>query len=101
MSKIPVGLVGVTGYTGMELVRLLARHPALELVRATSRAEAGKTLVELYPHLQGLGIGELTISEPEASSLAPYITTPSGRTPMWSRCALIRITPAEGSLPCR
>ena len=70
MSKIPVGLVGVTGYTGMELVRLLARHPALELVRATSRAEAGRTLVELYPHLQGLGIGELTISEPEASSLA-------------------------------
>ena len=42
-----------------------------------------------------------TAATPEASSLAPYITTPSGRTPMWSRCALIRITPAEGSLPCR
>jgi len=70
MSKIPVGLVGVTGYTGMELVRLLARHPALELVRATSRAEAGKTLVELYPHVQGLGIGELSVTEPDAPSLS-------------------------------
>ncbi|MGE4292241.1 MAG: N-acetyl-gamma-glutamyl-phosphate reductase [Desulfovibrio sp.] len=71
MSKrIPVGLVGVTGYTGMELARLLAWHPALELVCATSRTEVGKRLEELYPYLQGTGLGGLEISSPSPKDLA-------------------------------
>lgn len=70
MRKIPVGLVGVTGYTGMELARVLANHPAFELARATSRAEAGKAMHEIYPFLQGLPSGNLPITMPEALDLA-------------------------------
>ena len=71
MSKrIPVGLVGVTGYTGMELARILAWHPSLELVCATSRTESGKRLEELYPYLGGTGLGGLEISSPSPKELA-------------------------------
>jgi N-acetyl-gamma-glutamyl-phosphate reductase len=69
-KKIPVGLVGVTGYTGMELARILSRHPALELVRATSRAEAGKTLASIYPFLHGSPLGALEITPPDPAELA-------------------------------
>jgi len=70
METISVGLVGVTGYTGMELARILATHPVLRLVRATSRAEAGKSLAALYPFLQGFPIGDVPVTEPEAADLA-------------------------------
>ncbi|MBI5520937.1 MAG: N-acetyl-gamma-glutamyl-phosphate reductase [Desulfovibrio sp.] len=73
-ERIPVGLVGVTGYTGMELTRVLAGHPGLELVRATSRSEAGKRLSSLYPFLAGPGdlgdMGALTITQPDPADLA-------------------------------
>lgn len=70
MGAVKIGLVGVTGYTGMELARLLPGHGSFELVRATSRAEAGKHLREIYPFLQGIDLGELQISEPNAEDLA-------------------------------
>ncbi len=73
-NRIPVGLVGVTGYTGMELCRVLAGHPDLELVRATSRSEAGKTLSSLYPYLSGPGdlgrMGSIVVSQPDPAELA-------------------------------
>ena len=64
------GLVGVTGYTGMELVRILASHPGMELVQVTSRKEAGQRLCAIYPFLQGMPVGELTISLPDIDQLA-------------------------------
>ena len=70
METIPVGLVGVTGYTGMELARILATHPVLRLTRATSRAEAGKPLRALYPFLQGFPAGDVSITVPDAADLA-------------------------------
>ncbi len=70
MKRIKAGLVGVTGYTGMELTRLLENHPAITLVRATSRSEAGKRLREVYPFLQGFASGDLTISMPDPDDLA-------------------------------
>jgi N-acetyl-gamma-glutamyl-phosphate reductase len=73
-QRIPVGLVGVTGYTGMELARILAGHPGLMLVRVTSRSEAGRTLGELYPYLAGPGdlgrMGALTVTQPDPADLA-------------------------------
>jgi N-acetyl-gamma-glutamyl-phosphate reductase len=69
-QKIPVGLVGVTGYTGLELARLLALHPDFELVAATSRSDAGKTLAQLYPNLTGLPLGNLVVSAPDPAALA-------------------------------
>lgn len=69
-AAVRAGLVGVTGYTGMELVRLVEGHPAMHLVRVTSRKEAGKQLAAVYPFLQGLPSGDLVITEPDAADLA-------------------------------
>ena len=69
-SAVRAGLVGVTGYTGMELVRLVEGHPCMRLTRVTSRKEAGKPLAAVYPFLQGLPSGDLTISEPDLADLA-------------------------------
>lgn len=48
-----VGIVGVTGYTGMELVRILLGHPELDLTYATSRTWAGKPLAQAIPAVEG------------------------------------------------
>ena len=50
---IKVGIIGGTGYTGVELLRLLAQHPQVELKVITSRGEAGKQVSELFPNLRG------------------------------------------------
>jgi N-acetyl-gamma-glutamyl-phosphate reductase len=65
-----VGLVGVTGYTGMELARILLGHPDVRLTQVTSRKEAGKRLVEIYPFLQGTELADLTITAPDTTFLA-------------------------------
>jgi len=70
MKTITVGLVGVTGYTGMELARILPQHPAFRLTRVTSRAEAGRRLQDIYPFLQGFELGGLEIVAPDAKDLA-------------------------------
>ncbi|SHN49414.1 N-acetyl-gamma-glutamyl-phosphate reductase [Desulfovibrio litoralis] len=69
-KQIKVGLVGVTGYTGMELARLCLAHPNFTLTAATSRAEAGKKLSEIYPFLQKTKLQDLIISEPNPKELA-------------------------------
>lgn len=69
-EKIRAGLVGVTGYTGMELARLLACHPYMTLTAATSRGEAGKRLGELYPFLEKLPGADLRLIEPDPDALA-------------------------------
>ena len=51
---IKLGIVGGTGYTGVELMRLLARHPAARVQVITSRSEAGKPVTELFPNLRGM-----------------------------------------------
>lgn len=53
MEPIKVGIVGGTGYTGVELLRLLARHPAVTLQTVTSRAEAGVPVAQWFPSLRG------------------------------------------------
>jgi N-acetyl-gamma-glutamyl-phosphate reductase len=50
---IKVGVVGGTGYTGVELLRLLCRHPGVELVAITSRGEAGMAVSDMFPSLRG------------------------------------------------
>ena len=49
---LKVGIIGASGYTGAELARILSLHPEMELVLATSRQYAGKSLATVYPHLQ-------------------------------------------------
>ena len=50
---IKVGIVGGTGYTGVELLRLLAGHPSVELSVITSRAETGTPVADIFPNLRG------------------------------------------------
>ena len=69
-KQFKAGLVGVTGYTGMELARLLAWHEHIELVRATSRSEDGKTLADLFPGLAATPLGGLVVTKPVAADLA-------------------------------
>jgi len=51
MNKTKVGIINVTGYTGVELARLLIQHPQVELTSVTGRSAAGKRLAEIFPHL--------------------------------------------------
>ncbi len=50
-DKIPVGIVGASGYGGIQLVRLLLDHPKLELAYLGGDSTAGKPFAEIYPHL--------------------------------------------------
>jgi N-acetyl-gamma-glutamyl-phosphate reductase len=63
---IKVGIVGGTGYTGVELMRLLARHPSVTLEKITSRSQAGSAVAEVFPNLRGQV--DLHFSEPSVES---------------------------------
>jgi N-acetyl-gamma-glutamyl-phosphate reductase len=87
---IKAGIVGGTGYTGVELLRLLAAHPAVELTVITSRGEKGVRVGELFPNLRGRV--ELAFVEPDAAALGDcdvvFFATPNG-TAMKSAPALL------------
>lgn len=70
MNCIKTAIVGASGYTGMELLRLLVVHPEVELVAATSRQEAGKSLAEVFPRLRMAPGSELCFIEPEPAAIA-------------------------------
>jgi len=77
---IKVGIVGGTGYTGVELLRLLALHPGCEVATITSRAEAGKPVAGLFPNLRGYI--DLCFTAPDESNLQQcdlvFFATPNG-----------------------
>ncbi len=56
MAKTRIGIINVTGYVGIELARLLYRHPAVELVSVTGRSAAGQKLAKVFPHLSGIDL---------------------------------------------
>ena len=56
MSKTKVGIINVTGYTGVELARLLSQHPEVELTSVTGRSAAGQRLGDAFPHLASLDL---------------------------------------------
>jgi N-acetyl-gamma-glutamyl-phosphate reductase len=72
--------VGGTGYTGVELLRILALHSGVEVTAVTSRADAGQRLDQLYPSLRGLY--DLRFSLPELKNLGNcdvvFFATPNG-----------------------
>jgi N-acetyl-gamma-glutamyl-phosphate reductase len=77
---IRVGIVGGTGYTGVELLRLLSMHPQVEVSVITSRKETGQPVAELFPSLRGY-VG-LAFSDPDSGALeacqAVFFATPNG-----------------------
>lgn len=70
MKRIKTAIVGASGYTGMELLRLLLTHPVAELVAVTSRAEAGKSLGSVFPRFSKAPGAELTFIEPDPDAIA-------------------------------
>ena len=80
---IKVGIVGGTGYTGVELLRLLEGHPQAEVLTVTSRKEAGMPVAEMFPSLRGLQrFGHLRYVDPGEARLsacdAVFFATPHG-----------------------
>lgn len=77
---IKVGIVGGTGYTGVELLRLLAQHPEVKLHTITSRKEAGMAVCELFPSLRGRV--DLKFTDPNDEVLKEcdlvFFATPNG-----------------------
>lgn len=61
-GKVRVGIINVTGYAGIELARLLCNHSGVDLVSITGRAEAGKQLGQVFPHLAGIRLGRMPIT---------------------------------------
>ncbi len=80
MTLIDVGIVGGTGYTGVELLRLLARHPQARITSITSRKEAGLAVSEMFPSLRGRI--DLAFSDPQQATLdrcnIVFFATPNG-----------------------
>ena len=77
---IKVGIVGGTGYTGVELLRLLTAHPGVELKAITSRGDAGLPVAEMFPNLRGRVA--LAFEDPAKADLAAcdvvFFATPNG-----------------------
>ena len=77
---IRAGIVGATGYTGQELLRLLIKHPQVSLQAVTSRGEAGKPVASLFPNLRGYL--DLNFVAPEPALLKScdvvFFATPNG-----------------------
>ena len=53
MARLRIGIVGGTGYTGVELLRLLTQHPDAAIRAITSRGEAGTKVAAMFPSLRG------------------------------------------------
>lgn len=85
MKKI--GIVGGTGYTGVELLRILAQHPGVQIEVITSRSEAGKPVAELFPNLRGHF--DLAFSAPDSQLLKTcdlvFFATPNGTAMLLAR----------------
>ncbi len=77
---INVGIVGGTGYTGVELLRLLAQHPKVKIKAITSRSEAGMDVAEMFTNLRGRI--DLKFSDPANAKLNKcdlvFFATPNG-----------------------
>ncbi len=79
-KTLKIGIVGGTGYTGVELLRLLALHPQVEITAVTSRGEAGLPVAEMFPSLRGFV--NVLFSDPATVDLGAcdvvFFATPNG-----------------------
>ena len=77
---IKVGIVGGTGYTGVELLRLLAQHPDVHLQAITSRTESGIAVSQMFPNLRGrvdVAFSETTIENLSTCEVV-FVAAPNG-----------------------
>ncbi|WP_422444633.1 N-acetyl-gamma-glutamyl-phosphate reductase [Thermoanaerobacterium sp. DL9XJH110] len=81
--KIKVGIVGATGYTGEELVRILSRHPRVEFSALISQSYVGKGIDQVYPNLRGFAArecSELDTAQIVAESDVIFVALPHGHS---------------------
>lgn len=80
-QRIRIGIVGGTGYTGVELLRLLSRHPNAQVVAVTSRSDAGTPVSAMFPSLRGI-YDTLQFTHPDETPLQDcdlvFFATPNG-----------------------
>ena len=79
MKKTKVAIIGASGYSGQELVRLLLQHPQIEIVQFTSRQYAGKPVSEIFPRFRGQV--SATFIEPNAGKISAdvaFLALPHG-----------------------
>jgi N-acetyl-gamma-glutamyl-phosphate reductase len=81
-AKIRIGILGASGYTGADLIRLLAAHPRSEIALMTANAQAGKPLSAVFPHLGGLELPDLIrVEEADWSAVdVAFCCLPHGTT---------------------
>src|SRR3954447_1481415 len=92
-----IGIVGVSGYGGGELLRLIAGHPCFELAYVAGESSGGETLVQRFPWLAGRDEGALVIQPFEPQKMPAlellFVSLPTGK----SRRAPPRAARAGGS----
>jgi N-acetyl-gamma-glutamyl-phosphate reductase len=69
MSLVKVAVVGASGYSGEELLRLLIRHPGVELAAVTSRQLAGQTVAQVFPKFAGMRFADVAFIESEVEKI--------------------------------
>ncbi|HXV24486.1 MAG TPA: N-acetyl-gamma-glutamyl-phosphate reductase [Alphaproteobacteria bacterium] len=81
-NRIRIGILGASGYTGAELIRILVRHPAAEIRLLSAERSAGKPVEAVFPHLSGLDLPRLIhIDDADWSALdAVFCALPHGTT---------------------
>ena len=80
-GRVPVGIVGASGYGGVQLVRLLMDHPKVELVYLGGESSSGKPFSDLYPHLAHLVSQQIEPVDPEtiaARCQVVFLSLPNG-----------------------
>ncbi|HBE36798.1 MAG TPA: N-acetyl-gamma-glutamyl-phosphate reductase [Cyanobacteria bacterium UBA11368] len=81
LARVPVGIIGASGYGGVQLVRLLMDHPRVELVYLGGESSAGKPFSDLYPHLGNqvdLIVEPIDVEKIAARTQAVFLSLPNG-----------------------
>ncbi len=81
LGRVPVGIIGASGYGGVQLVRLLMDHPRVELVYLGGESSAGKPFSDLYPHLGNqvdLIVEPIDVEKIAARTQAVFLSLPNG-----------------------
>ncbi|MCA1992518.1 MAG: N-acetyl-gamma-glutamyl-phosphate reductase [Coleofasciculus sp. S288] len=81
LERLPVGIVGASGYGGVQLVRLLMDHPGVEVVYLGGESSAGKPFAEIYPHLAhrvDLTIEPIDLDKIASRCQAVFLSLPNG-----------------------
>lgn len=91
MKKVKTAVVGASGYTGQELLRILLLHPGVELVCATSRQYEGQMISDVFPRFRGVPGAELRFSQAEVEAIvasgaeAAFLALPHGVSASYGR----------------